>query len=56
MNRFSIFYIVLLTAFAVFLAYLQYTWYSVFVLGLSFCAYALFVGNNLKKTRDVSGR
>lgn len=56
MNRLCFFYAVLLAAFAVYLAYLQYTWYSVFVIGLSFLAYALLISINQKKEKDVQGR
>lgn len=49
MNRFFSFYTVLLLVFAIGLAYLQYTWYSVFVLCLSFFGYALLIGKQLKK-------
>lgn len=50
MNKLTSFYAFFLAAFAVFLAYLGETWYSVFVLGLSFLSYAILIGINQKNT------
>ena len=53
MNKMFFTYVILLAAFAVYLAYLQYTWFSVFVLSLSFLGYALLLGTNMKRNKDV---
>lgn len=46
MNKLLLFYTVLLLLFAVYLAHIQETWFSVFVLGLSFLGYAMIIGTN----------
>ncbi len=47
MNKIPFFYVLLLWAFAVALAFWQLVWFSVFVLCLSFVAYAMVIGPNI---------
>lgn len=49
MNKLLFFYTILLVAFAMLLAYMQYTWFSAFVLMLSFLGYAMIVQHNKPK-------
>lgn len=56
MNKFFGFYLVLLLSFAFYLAHIQYTFYSVCVLGLSFFCYAMLIGANQKKIMSFKPR
>jgi type IV secretory pathway TrbL component len=54
MNKLLFFYTILLAAFSMMLAYMQYTWFSAFVLCVSFVGFAMIVHhNNPKPNKDV---
>lgn len=52
MNKLLYIYTLSLLAFAVYLAYLQFIWLSVLVLGMSFAGYALLIGSETLKNKN----
>lgn len=53
MTKFFAFYMIMLFAFAVYLAYVGYIWFSTAVLVMSFICYGMLLGQHQKRAKDV---